>query len=150
MVEQFQGQANRDAHALAIGKIVMAWNEYQELLAEIFASFFSQGHWGVSLVAWHALNSDRAQREMLRAVALAKLPPDQPETKELKWLLDQTDQMISDQRNTGTHAPLMSFSDEQGTHRSCLSQCSVTRMRGNWPGEIYSRSMSCTRLRYER
>jgi hypothetical protein len=116
MTENFHGQAAREAHALAIGKVVMAWNEYQELLAEIFASFFDPGHWGLSLTAWHALNSDRSQRGMLRAVVMGKLPPEQAEAIELKWLLDQTDQLISSQRNTSTHAPLGSYTDEEGVH----------------------------------
>jgi hypothetical protein len=39
----------KDNHALAIGKIVMAWNEYHEIFGEIFADLFTKSHQQTSL-----------------------------------------------------------------------------------------------------
>jgi hypothetical protein len=58
-----------EAHQLAIGKIVMAWNEYQETLGQIFAQLFGIRNWVVAHAAWQALENDRAQRNMLLAAA---------------------------------------------------------------------------------
>ena len=38
----FFGQESRDAHALAIGKIAIAWNEYHEALSEIYAELCNE------------------------------------------------------------------------------------------------------------
>src|SRR5260370_20629115 len=46
---KFYGQELRDAHALAIGKIVMAWNEYHETLGEIYAEICGRDKWSASL-----------------------------------------------------------------------------------------------------
>jgi hypothetical protein len=59
----------KDAHALAIGKIVMAWNEYHEIFGEIFAGLFTKSHAETSLAIWNCLDSDRTQRKLLRAAA---------------------------------------------------------------------------------
>jgi hypothetical protein len=76
MAEKFYGQDLRDAHALAIGKIVMAWNEYQDHLGQMFAQMFGRRNWVLGLVAWNALENDRAQRAMLVEVTKDKYKPD--------------------------------------------------------------------------
>jgi hypothetical protein len=62
-----------DAHALAIGRLVVAWNGYQENLGELYATLFSRRDWALAMASWHALENDRAQRAMLLATATAKL-----------------------------------------------------------------------------
>jgi len=110
-------QENREAHALAIGKIVMAWNEYHEMLGEIFATLHGRRNWSAALSAWHALQSDRAQRSMLAAVARAKLKPTDRAYKEIIWMVKNTDRIVADQRNFGVHTPLMSFTGIDGIPR---------------------------------
>jgi hypothetical protein len=105
----------RDAHALAVGKIVLAWNEFHEMLGEIFANLLGATHWEQGLVTWHALESDRAQRKMLRAMAQKQLKPKSKALEEIKWLLNQTDSLISKQRNIGVHAPIVVVGDRDGT-----------------------------------
>jgi hypothetical protein len=103
-----------DDHARAIGRIVVAWNEYQELLGQMFAKLFGRAQWSLALSAWHALDNDRAQRAMLVAAAHAKFKPTDRALKEIIWLVEKTNQMISDQRNTGIHTPLMNYTDQAG------------------------------------
>jgi hypothetical protein len=97
----------RDAHALAIGRIVIAWNEFQEDLGLIFARLFHRTDYRSALAAWHALENDRAQREMLRAVAKLKLGSESKAFRETNWLLEQAHQQLSNQRNFGIHTPLI-------------------------------------------
>jgi hypothetical protein len=107
----------KDAHALAIGKIVMAWNEYHEIFGEIFAGLFTKSHWETSLAIWHCLDSDRTQRKLLRAAAETHLRWNEKGLEELFWLLNKTDSLIAHQRNLGVHAPLMSITELDGTHK---------------------------------
>jgi hypothetical protein len=101
------------AHENAIGKIVIAWNDYQEILGQMFAKLFGRKPWALALSAWHSLDSDRSQRRMLLAVAHAKLKPKDVLLAEIKWLIDNSDR-ISDQRNIGIHMPLMKYTDIDG------------------------------------
>jgi len=105
------------AYERAIGKIVIAWNEYQEELGTIFGKLFGRRQWALALSAWHALESDRAQRSMLAAVARTKLKPQNPMLAEIIWLVERTNQMISDQRNNGIHTPLMRYTDAEGVYQ---------------------------------
>jgi len=108
---KFHGQELKDKHAVAIGRIAMAWNELHENLAEFFGQLFEEADYGLALTSWHALVSDNAQREMLRAVAEVKLGNESKAYKELYWSLKQIKKQISNLRNTGVHMPLMSFTD---------------------------------------
>jgi hypothetical protein len=67
---KWHAQDIHDAHALAIGRIAIAWNEFQDHLGELFAILFGQRRYAHALRAWQSLENDRAQRELLRAVAL--------------------------------------------------------------------------------
>jgi hypothetical protein len=111
---KYHSQEIREAHALAIGKIVMAWNEYHEILGQIFAKLFGARNWAAALSAWQALENDRAQRSMLAAVARIKLKPTDRAYKEITWIVEKTNQIVSDQRNLGIHTPLMSLTGLDG------------------------------------
>lgn len=115
---KFHGQKNRDAHALAIGRIALAWNEFHETLGELFAGLSKvKSQYRSALAIWHCLDSDRTQRRLLRTMAETRLKGNKKGLEELIWLLNQTDRILSEQRNVGIHAPLMSFTDADGTHR---------------------------------
>jgi hypothetical protein len=98
-------QGEHDAHALAIGRVVIAWNEFQEHLSWLFAQISSPDDYQLPLAAWHALDNDRAQREMLRAVAVSKFPKGSKARTEIVWLIEQANQQLSNQRNFGIHTP---------------------------------------------
>jgi hypothetical protein len=115
--DKFYGQGLRDAHALAIGKIVMAWNEYHETLGEIYAEICGREKWSASLDDWHSDRNDAAQRSKLRKAALYNLEATAPALEAISWIIDTTDQILREQRNIGVHMPLMSFTDEAGLHQ---------------------------------
>jgi hypothetical protein len=57
---KFYGQEERDKHALAVGKIVLAWSEFQEVLGELYAGLFGKDGRVKALSEWQALKSDRS------------------------------------------------------------------------------------------
>jgi len=115
--QPFHGQAERDAHALAIGKIAMAWNEYHSILGELYSDLFTHGrNWQLALAAWHSIPSDKTQRDMLRKVAELKFKTSSRELKEINWLLEKTNEVVSVQRNIGLHTLLWSFVADDGKH----------------------------------
>jgi hypothetical protein len=91
----------------------MAWNEFQETLGQLYSVMFEQ-HAGLAVASWQALENDRAQREMLRAVARYALGPNSKAYSEIGWLIEQANQQLSNQRNFGIHTPLMVFSENNG------------------------------------
>ncbi len=105
----------KEAHALAIGKIAMAWNEYHELLGNLFASLFTKSHYTTTLAIWHCLDNDRTQRKLLHAAAETYLHFNKRGLEELLWLLNKTDTLLSQQRNIGIHAPLNALMEIDGT-----------------------------------
>ena len=80
---RWHAQELHDAHALAIGRLVIAWNNFQEQLAELFARLFGKERWDEALAAWQALVNDSAQRDMLVAVARSKLGNEFPAFKKI-------------------------------------------------------------------
>lgn len=110
-------QADREAHAIAIGKIAMGWNEFHSILHELFAGLFGVRSYALAYNAWSAIPSDKSQRDMLRAVAQSKLRPGSRELKDLLWLLEKTNEIVSGQRNIGIHTTLWSLIELDGTHK---------------------------------
>ena len=108
---KWHAQEVHDAHAAAIGRMAIAWNEFQESLGEIFANLFGKQRAAEALAAWHALENDRAQREMLGAVAQQKLRRRHRGYDEICWLIDTANRKLADHRNDGIHTPLMVFTD---------------------------------------
>ena len=96
-----------EKHAIAVGKIAMAWNNLQEILGELFADLFARSEWHKAIAAWHSLTSDVAQQEMLRAVSLVRFGNASKAYTEINWLLEKLKQHTSHQRNFGVHTPFM-------------------------------------------
>jgi hypothetical protein len=99
-------------HAAEIGQIVIAWNSLQILMGSIFAAIMQEADQDLALAAWNSLESDRAQREMLRAVALKKFGEDSVEYQHISWMLTRANNSVSDIRNDTIHTPLTVLFDE--------------------------------------
>jgi hypothetical protein len=112
--KQWHGQEQYDAHASAIGKIVIAWNQFQETLGETFGRFMGTSGYKQALAAWQSLQNDRAQREMLRAVAAVTLDEKSRCYQEINWALKWADRHLSGWRNLGIHTPVALFTDLDG------------------------------------
>jgi hypothetical protein len=112
----FKDDTDRDVYALAMGKIAMAWNEYHEILGDLFASIFTKSHHSTALEIWHCLDNDRTQRRLLRTAVNTHLSWNKKGVEELNWLLNKTDTLLSAQRNVGVHAPLHALMEVKGVN----------------------------------
>ena len=92
-----------DVHAMALGRVVCAWNNLHEGLSHLFSAII-EGHLSEpALAAWHSHQSDRAQRAMLKDTAKAALVTRPDLLKEIEWLLRRANSM-AENRNDAIHA----------------------------------------------
>jgi len=109
-----QIDAKRTPYIQEIGEVVFAWNAMHENLAELFWRVTGVRNAGIPLSIWHSTTSDRAQREMLRAVAPYTLRRRKRALEDVNWLLCKVD-AVADRRNTAIHAPLFFAIDSTGS-----------------------------------
>jgi hypothetical protein len=92
-----------------LGELIYAWNNMQELLAELFWVITGIPNGRIPLGVWHSTKSDRAQRDMLKAAALAAFAGESHEHQRIRceicWLLERVNS-LADRRNDVVHAPL--------------------------------------------
>jgi hypothetical protein len=104
-------------YAIQLGKLVYAWNQLHESLGQLFWTVLGETPGATALAVWYSTNNDRAQREMLRAAAVASLsiwsscPPKALE--DILWLLGKI-QTLADQRNDTIHSPFTFNVDADG------------------------------------
>jgi hypothetical protein len=112
----------------ALGQLSLAWNDLQESLAALFWTATMKGpplpgdrFDNSSLRIWHAVKSDRYQREMLRA-AIENLVGDwnRPNFGEDgKWLLKEVGN-LENIRNDAIHSPL--FANDKSLYGSITTK----------------------------
>ena len=107
-----------ELHALAIGRLALAWNDLHERLAEMFWALLGGAHPDRPMSVWNSANFDRARREMLKAAALTYGPRGKDDSTkfadDIKWLLDRTDE-FENIRNDAVHSPLLLHAVSLGT-----------------------------------
>jgi hypothetical protein len=100
-----------EPYLLALGHVTLAWNDLQEQLAEIFWMLLRPTG-SAALAVWHSTRSDRAQREMLRAVVKTYADNGEEFAKtvapKIEWLLGKAENLEA-ARNDAIHSPLMSM-----------------------------------------
>jgi hypothetical protein len=107
-----------EVYALAVGKVVHAWNYLHEALGQLLYYVTDPDDGRAALSKWYSIKDDRRQRAMLRAVVL-RAPEDRwpPQalaaTEDVIWLLDRADQ-LADERNDAIHAPVSMVTDCTG------------------------------------
>jgi hypothetical protein len=102
-------------YALALGQLALAWNEFHEMLSLLFCTTMGGGNSGQFLAIWHALKSDRSQRDILLVAANADIHHGIPEAtyqklKESVKFLCKTATKLEDLRNDALHCPLFGSS----------------------------------------
>lgn len=103
---------------IALGLLVLAWNDMQEKLAELFWAVTGIPNGRLPLAIWHSLRDDRTQRIILQA-ALESGLGDRPQARgkdglkwlkkakqNINWLLGEVNGLVND-RNNFVHAPFM-------------------------------------------
>ena len=96
-----------EAYTLAVGKVSYAWNYLHEKLGQLFV-VVNGAEREVALAIWYSTDSDRTQRNMLKAANAGSSKnrwPLAPQAKdEIAWLLDRAES-LADARNNAVHAP---------------------------------------------
>jgi len=99
--------------ALALGQLILSWNDLHETLAIVFCSVMGGGNIDPAMAIWHAIKVDRTQRDILKASVKAKTSPIQAGTTkktrdritdDVEWLCDRIDR-LEDTRNNVAHSP---------------------------------------------
>ena len=99
--------------ALALGEIALAWNDFHMVLSSLFGAVLKIPNQMVADAIWHSLTSDRAQREMLKAVVnLSVIGHDIPIKlrEEINTVLSKATK-LEDLRNDALHSPHLDSSD---------------------------------------
>jgi hypothetical protein len=86
-------------------------------LADLYASLHSREEWSRSLGDWHDERDDHRARQKLSKAANDTLPAGDRARGEINWIIETTDKVLRDNRNIAAHMPLMSYTDEHGTHQ---------------------------------
>jgi hypothetical protein len=97
-------------YVIALGQLALAWNGLHETLAFLFCSIMGGGYANQFLAVWHAIKSDRAQREILLAATKNHLEAGWPHTfvEDVEWLCGRIDS-LEDARNDALHSPLSAY-----------------------------------------
>ena len=96
-------------YVLAIGNVAHSWNRLQEELAKLFCAVTGLDN-SMGLGIWHALKSDRSQRDLLEAAIKVGATWQTWSTTyptacaDLLWIIERANK-VADQRNDAIHAP---------------------------------------------
>jgi hypothetical protein len=94
-------------YAVALGQLALAWNDLHLSLGMLFCTAMGGGFVNPALAIWNTIKSDRAQRDILLAVAKASLMNGghQKFAEEIEWICKNAD-ALEDTRNDALHSPL--------------------------------------------
>jgi hypothetical protein len=102
-----------EPYVIAIGQLLLAWNDLHERLASLFVSALGGGWVNRPLALWHAVRADGGKRNMLKT-ALAELSDSEKGqagdklVEEIQWILDHA-QKLEDIRDDAAHTPLYRY-----------------------------------------
>jgi len=97
-------------YVIALGQVALAWNGLHEALALLFCAVMGGGVVNQFLAVWHALKTDRAQRDILRAATNSITQGTTRPTlvDDVLWLCSRADS-LEDTRNDIVHSPLWGY-----------------------------------------
>ena len=104
-------RADDAVHARAVGEVLHAWNRAHAALFMVFARIATDNDFGLALALWQTKSGDRAQREMLAAVAANSLAQRKSYLNALKWALAAMKE-IGDYRNDVAHSEMVYYYTE--------------------------------------
>jgi hypothetical protein len=110
-----------EPYALQLGWLAYSWNSLHDKLGRLFWVLTGIKDGRIPLAIWNAVQNDRTQREMVRALAETVLADRKREWEDISWMLGKA-QELEDRRNDALHSPLTFIVDPDGTTLS-----------SNWP-----------------
>jgi hypothetical protein len=119
-------------YALALGQLTLAWNDLHQSLAMLFCSVMGGGFVSPYLSIWHALKSDRAQREILMAAMQAQFLNGGSEQlhSEIVWICKRAD-VLEEERNNALHSPLWGADYRGGAPLKVVPVVGLGHVRAN-------------------
>jgi hypothetical protein len=106
-----------EPYAIQLGWLAYSWNSLHERLGNLFWTLTGLQDGRIPIAIWNAIENDRAQREMVRAIAEVALTPDNKAKREILWVLGKA-QSFEDKRNDALHTPLTFMIDADGPRLS--------------------------------
>ncbi len=94
-----------EKHLAYIGEVAWRWNCVCVNLMLVFSHLVDPKDYSIGRGIWLALASDKAQREVLEALAKARLKRNPRTLKNILWAIDQVGK-LSGYRNAVIHAPV--------------------------------------------
>ena len=98
-------------YALAIGQVLLAWNDLHERLSTLFAESLGPTHF-FAFTIWHSIRSDYSKRQVMRAMIneLTKAhTKERPKlVEEVIWILNCCDE-LEGKRDDAAHTPLYHY-----------------------------------------
>jgi hypothetical protein len=119
MPSKEEGDSLAEEYALAVGRLALSWNAFQETLSTIFVRLL-QTHELFAIGVWYSTDNDRAQRAMLKALLplSAQAWRQYPKAADdIAWLIEEANS-LANLRNAAIHAPvlLMIGGGSEGSH----------------------------------
>jgi hypothetical protein len=111
---QEQLQRKFKPYAVELGLLVYSWNRLQDKLLSLFWAVLGTPSASVPQAIWHAILSDRAQRQMLLAASRVAPLRNERARADIKWIIDHVER-FEDKRNDAIHSPLTFMTDHTGT-----------------------------------
>lgn len=102
-------------YAIALGQLALAWNGLHVRLCLSFCTAMGGGYSNAFLAVWHAVTSDRQQREMLKSALTSHLEPRLSKRfiDDINWVCERADR-IEEERNNALHSPLWAIPGTTG------------------------------------
>ena len=127
-----------DGYVRAVGNVAHASNSLHEELAELFATIVGAER-RISLAIWYSSDSDRVQREMLRAAVISSgmkrwLPRLPTAQEDILWMLNEANK-FANRRNNAIHAPCSIVVDTKITADIIASKTSGHQRAKNLQGK---------------
>lgn len=96
-------------YVIAIGQLILAWNDLHERLATLFAQAMVDAKARQTLAVWHKTRADMAKRKLLNA-AIENLDDSELKNRpkvaqEIAWILKKADE-LEGLRDDSAHGPL--------------------------------------------
>lgn len=88
--------------AAPVGQVMWAWNYCHSSFGRLFSTIASPTNLRIGHALWHALQSDRAQRQLLLAAAKAALYANKPMLRQVEWAAKSADSLATI-RNDAAH-----------------------------------------------
>jgi hypothetical protein len=102
-----------EPYAIQLGWLAYAWNSLHDNLGGLFWTLTGMQNGKIPLAIWNAVQNDRSQREMVKALAEVALS-DKPKQKgEILWVLERAT-AFEERRNNAMHTPFTFMIDAEG------------------------------------